>query len=553
MRLRTSFACGVILCSLAATPVAAVEPDAPEQLITRLDAVGYEVMKRLEAGFHAKTDYIKNEHGALVEYYSDHDNRPVWVDTGGLTDKARAIMQEIAKAGDYGLNAADYALPELERAAEGEQLPLAKLADAEVMISHAALAYVRDARGGRIPPRTLSRNLDPTLDIPDPLKVMEEIVETDDPAAFLRGFQPQHPQFEALRQVLLRTRGGSATEKRIAVPKGPVIKPGESHKQVAIIRKRLKVDVPERDGRTLFPEQVFDSELEMAVKAFQKSHGLTADGVIGPATRRAMNARPKNKVKTILANMERWRWIPVEDKLHVRVNVPEFLVRVHDGEKIIHSERVVVGKLKNSTPVFSGEMDRIVFNPYWNVPNSIKVEEILPYLRRGGGGWFFSSSSRPAVLRRHNLYVKYRGRSVDASSVDWRRVDIRKFHFYQPPGGPNVLGVVKFMFPNKHDVYMHDTPTKELFVRSSRAYSHGCVRVRNPLKIAELLLSRDSGWSRGRINATVRSGKNSPVKLNNKVPVHVTYFTARARADGSVVYFGDLYGHDTRIARALKF
>ena len=552
MRLRKSFACGVVLCALAAAPAGAVEPEAPEQLITRLDAVGYEVMKRLESSFHATTDYVKNEHGALVEYYSDHDNVPVWVDRHGLTDKARAIMKEIAKADDYGLNADDYPLPELERAPEGERIPVAKLADAEVMISHAALAYVRDARGGRIPPRTLSRNLDPTLDIPDPLKVMETIVETDDPAAYLRSFQPQHPQFEAFRKIMLRLRGGGGKEKRIAVPAGPVIKPGESHKQIAIIRKRLKVpakvDAPEDEAR---PE-VFDSELEKAVKAFQKSHGLSADGIIGPATRRAMNARPKNRIKTILANMERWRWIPVETSVHVRVNVPEYLMRVYDGDKVIHSERVVVGKVKNATPVFSDEMETIVFNPYWNVPNSIKIEEILPYLRRGGGGWFFGSS-RPAILQRHNLYVKYRGRSVDASSVDWGRVDIRKFHFYQPPGGPNVLGVVKFMFPNKHDVYMHDTPTKGLFQRGVRAYSHGCVRVRNPLKLAELLLSREDGWSRGRINATVRSGRNNHVKLSRKIPVHMTYFTARVRSDGSVAYFGDLYGHDARMARALKF
>lgn len=559
MRLQISAACGLILCAVIAGPAAAAEPGAPEQLITRLDAVGVEVQKRLAASFRAGSEshYEKIEHGALVEYYAEHADTPVWVDADGLTDRARAVMRELARAADYGLNSKDYALPKLEAAKGGEKPSSVKLAEAEVMLSHAVLAYVRDARGGRMVPGSISRNLDPTLHLPDPLEVMEKIAERDEPASYLVDFHPKHPQFEALRKVLLQIRGG-VEEKKVVIPKGPLIRPGDSHKQVALLRKRLKAPAAQSDDGKKAAANRYGSELVKAVKAFQKSRGLNAEGIVGPATRRALNARPRHSGRTILANMERWRWLPDDtvDRLNVQVNVPEFTMRVFEGLKPIHTERVVVGKTKNATPIFSDQMETIVFHPYWNVPNSIKVKEILPNLRRNvlGGGWFGGYSRGDArFLARNELYVKYRGRPVDPSSVNWSSVDIKRYHFYQKPGGGNVLGVVKFMFPNKHAVYMHDTPTKHLFAKPVRAYSHGCMRVRNPQRLAELLLAKDSGWSKGRVSKAVQSKVHRPVKLQKPIPVHVTYFTARVSEKGKVRYFGDLYGHDARMAKALKF
>jgi murein L,D-transpeptidase YcbB/YkuD len=565
MRLLKSAACGLIFCSVIAGPATAVEPDAPEQLITRLDAIGFEVQKRLSASFKAdsETEYEKTEHGALVEFYADHAHDPVWVTVDGLTDKARSVMKELARAEDYGLNSDDYDLPELDAPKDGKKRALTALAETEVTLSRSVLAYARDARGGRLPPQSLSKMLDPTLNLPDPLEVMEEFAKRDDPAGYLRDFHPKHPQFEALRKVLLEVRG-SKEEKRIVIPNGPVIKPGETHAQIALVRQRLSVSVPERSGEPLFPAKVYDSKLEAAVRAFQKSHGLTADGIIGPSTRRAMNARPKARVKTILANLERWRWIPesADTELNVQVNIPEFRVRVFEHGKAILTERIVVGKTTNQTPVFSDQMERIVFHPYWNVPNSIKVEEILPHLRRrtsrsSGGFAFFdnivTTQGNPRWMAANNLRIKYRGKIIDSTQIDWNRVDIRKFHFYQPPGGPNVLGVVKFMFPNKHTVYLHDTPSKHLFARTVRAESHGCMRVRNPDMLAKVLLKRDAGWSAGRVDGAIRSQVHQPVQLKNPIPVHVTYFTAKVRPDGTVQYIGDIYGHDARMARALKF
>ena len=255
--------------------------------------------------------------------------------------------------------------------------------------------------------------------------------------------------------------------------------------------------------------------------------------------KRKKRRKPKTKLsKRLLYNMEMWRWMPLDlgDK-YVQANVPEYKVRVVKNHRIIHEERIVTGKVQNKTPIFSDHMETVVFHPFWGVPNSIKVKEILPSLVRGGN-----------VLQKQNLKISYGGRPVDPASVDWTRTDIRNFHVYQPPGRRNALGIVKFLFPNKHAVYMHDTPSKHLFKRRKRAYSHGCMRVRNPLKLAEVVLGADKGWNRLKINSLVRSGpKNNQVALNKKVPVHVTYFTAHINEAGKPVLYNDIYGHEKRI------
>ena len=232
------------------------------------------------------------------------------------------------------------------------------------------------------------------------------------------------------------------------------------------------------------------------------------------------------KIRLILINMERWRWLPHDlGAFYVNVNIPEFMVRVVEDGKLVHTARVVVGKPDKQTPVFSDEMQEIVFNPYWNMPNSIKTEEIRPYIREEGG-WFGGGGWNTAVLERHNLRVNIGGREVDPSRIDWNRIDIRTLNIYQPPGPDNVLGNVKFVFPNKHDVYMHDTTQKFLFAKPVRAESHGCMRVQNPDQLAAVLLKQDQGWGAGANRlGHPRTAYDQHVALQQKIPVYITYFT----------------------------
>jgi L,D-transpeptidase YcbB len=208
-----------------------------------------------------------------------------------------------------------------------------------------------------------------------------------------------------------------------------------------------------------------------------------------------------------------------------------------------------VGKPDKQTPIVSDEMQEIVFNPFWSVPNSIKVEEIKPYLREETA-WFFGGWST-SVFERHGLHISYAGREVDPASVDWNSVDIRSLEIFQPPGPDNVLGRVKFVFPNKHDVYMHDTTQKDLFAKAVRAESHGCVRVQNPDELAAIVLDYDQGWSAARVASAIETGYDQHIVLNRKIPVHITYFTVWVNDDGSMSAFDDLYGHDARMAAAL--
>lgn len=499
---------------------------------------------------------------ALVAYYGERKGAPLWVSSAGFAAKGNATLDEIAKADDWGLTASSFQLPKLIAGAGTDVL-----ADAEARLSLAVAKYARHARGGRIDPTKLSKHIDVQPPLIAPKQVMEQIAEAPEPAAYLRSLHPKHPQFEALRHALLKLRAPQAAAAAeparpvaevVRIPDGKLIKPGASHPDVALLRKRLKV--PAASGT---PETLYDAMLQTAVRVFQSEHGIDDSGVVNAKTRRALNGaialavekvKPDKEAERLVLNMERWRWLPTElGDLHVWDNVPEFMMRVSKGEKTIHQEKIIVGKTNTPTPTFSARMQYVIFHPEWGVPDSIKVKEILPYLRPSNEFSFFGGSTTDTrVLQRHNLRVSYNGRPVDASQVDWSQVDIRRYTFIQPSGGGNVLGVVKFRFPNKHDVYMHDTPQRDLFSQSKRMFSHGCMRVHNPQRLAEVVLGEDQGLSPEKVKDLIAHGSKTEITLKSPIPVHVTYMTAVADESGKVQYFSDVYGHDQRLQLALS-
>lgn len=513
---------------------------------------------KVRAALNDRPDELRPEDRAaaesLIAYYETNDDKPIWISNGTLNAKAKAAIDEIKKADDWGLEANKYDLP-LMSDIESEEAA----AEAELQLSLAVLSYARDARGGRIPEPTkqLSSYIDRAPQLLDPAEVMSQLAAASDPAKTLRGFHPQHPQFEKMRQRMLALRNETAeTETVTRIPAGPVLGLGRKHANVVLLRERLEVPKPEpkvieevtEDGdlrvvRKPVDETVFDKPLADAVKAFQKEKGLYADGMVGPRTRAALNDIEVPSPEKIRANMEQWRWMPTDmGAYHIWVNIPEFMVRVIKNGEIVHEERVITGLTDKQTPLFSDEIELVTLNPSWGVPNSIKVNELYPSLARGG-----------SYFRKQGLRLYKNGRQIDPYSVNWSTTDIRKFDVKQPPGKANVLGAVKMSFPNKHLVYMHDTPTKHLFNASSRTFSHGCIRVRDPMRLAELILEADQGMTPEDVHDMRGSGKvEKPIKLESMVPVHITYFTSWIDDDGTELRFKDVYGHEQRIVLALE-
>jgi murein L,D-transpeptidase YcbB/YkuD len=528
-----------------ASPAQAVEPDAPDELITRTDAIYFALQDKL-SNKARDLGADKPEQIALSAYYGNRSGNLLWVTENGLTSRVAALRKVVAQAEDWGLNAGDYNVTDSDGFKRYSGQPAEWLADAELRTSLTAILYARHAQAGRVDPASLDAEfLDFRPARPDPLAIMKGLADAGDRlGGFLESFHPTHEQFRLLKQKLAEMRGGRGPARNaVKIPDGPSLKPGISHPQVALLRQRLSVPAMRDVMSDGPPEEYFDDSLADAVAAFQQQSGIAGRGVVNAATRAALNKGVSTAgTAQILINMERWRWEPRElGARHLYVNIPEFLVRLMDGGRLVHEERIVVGTAKNRTPAFSDEMEYVVFNPYWNVPESILLKEMLPVARRN-----------PEFFARNQLEVVWQGRrTVDPYMVDWENVNPQKVLVRQVPGPSNALGVVKFLFPNKHSVYMHDTPSKNLFNQSVRAYSHGCMRVRNPVKFAEILLS-DQGWSPSKVRSALDTTEDYQVTLDRKLPVHIMYFTLWADKSGRLQEFGDIYDYDDRLKVAMR-
>ncbi|HMN37170.1 MAG TPA: L,D-transpeptidase family protein [Hyphomicrobium sp.] len=531
-----------------APPPLAVPATPVEQPAVAVNGKLYLPIKRYfdTKGATALATFDGQDRAALAAHYEKTLGEALWVTRDGFNDGARALMAQIAKADEWGLASADYKLPGL--AATGVNYDYARLIEAEVGLSLVAMEYARHARGDRIddPTQLLSSYIDRKPQIIERSKIIADLIAAPDKAAYLRSLHPKHPQFEALRRKLaeLRAKKRAGAELEL-IPDGPKITPGKSHASIAALRRRLNTRTPGANSEgTAMDETYYDKDLAAAVIDYKRKNGIEpANSTITPALRASLNRQGRLDEEALLANMEEWRWMPEDlGETYVWVNIPEFLVRVVKQGQIIHEERIVTGRYETQTPIFSHEMKTVVFQPTWNVPESIKVNELLPELRAGRN-----------PIAGQGLRVERNGRTVNARDVDWSRQDIRNYHIYQPPGRSNVLGVVKFLFPNKHAVYLHDTPAKKLFDQKIRTFSHGCMRVRNPLQLARVIMAEDKGWDQDKVDELIASGpEDNDVALDKPMPVHITYFTMWVNEGGDVSAFPDVYGHEKRIKLGLN-
>jgi murein L,D-transpeptidase YcbB/YkuD len=531
-----------------AAPASAPEASAPVVIAPPLDDLGRAIKAALSARYQSLERGTRAFAAArdLYYFYGARHFAPLWVHQDGtkppvFSATAEKIITVFKAAEREGFNPADYLTPDIDIAAAGSDP--AKLAKLEAAFSSAALRYAADAFGGRVRPRDVDPDWTITPKRLDEAKTLIDLATSAEPDKLLLALSPTQPEFLGLKSALAKFYDGTVVDAAILIPEGELLKPGMQDERVTLLRQRLQVaepEVPETAGAEAKADITYDQPLVQAVEAFQADLGLNADGVIGPATIAALNGASATTKEDIIANMERWRWEPNDfGVFEVTVNIPEFRLWIVNKGDIAYTTRVVVGRPENRTPVFNDEIEHIVVNPYWNVPPSIAVNEIKPALVKN-----------PGYLSSQNMEMLYSGKVVNASAIDWSSTNINQFQIRQLPGDGNALGRVKFLFPNVHDVYLHDTPSKSLFSRSFRAYSHGCVRVENPLEFADALLAEEPGLDRASLEALF-GPKERWVTLKSSIPVHITYFTLRVDPDGTIRSYGDVYGANRKIIELL--
>lgn len=483
----------------------------------------------------------------LYFFYGARHFEPLWLVEGedgkvAFSERAEKILEVFRHAELEGFRPGDYLTPDLDVAAAGSDP--ARLAGLETAFSAAAVRYAQDAYGGRIAPTDVSKLWTITPRRIDEAEMLLKLAASDEPDRILLDLSPKYREFQQLKAALAKFYDGSVVDEAVSIPDGPLLKPGARDERVTLLRQRLDVpepDIPETAGVAAAADLNYDLPLVEAVKAFQESLGLTADGVVGPATVAALNGGSATTKDDIIANMERWRWQPDNfGDFHVHVNIPEFRLVIMDRGKQHYTTRVVVGTPKHQTPMFFDEIEHIVVNPYWNVPASIASNEIAPALARN-----------PGYLAGQNMELLQGGKVINAAAIDWSTANIRNFHIRQRPGAGNALGQIKFLFPNQHDVYLHDTPSKSLFQRSFRAYSHGCVRVQNPMEFAGALLALEPNVTVASLESMFGNSERW-VNLGTHIPVHLTYFTLRVDEDGTIRSYGDVYGLNERLITLLN-
>jgi L,D-transpeptidase YcbB len=477
----------------------------------------------------------------LKAYYGADSAAFIWVSDGGLTTSGAELVAAIAKSDSDGLNPKDYTELAFEALTglSGEE----DEAGAELALSQSYMKLARDLSAGRTSPSLNATNVVIERKVIDPKKWLD-IARNSGTAAAVQALRPRHPQYGKLRQLLSTYRNFESLGGWEPVAAGPSLKPGMRDTRVAAMRASLAARGYK--GLSTPDATLYDPALLNAVKTFQLNNGVLDDGAVGKGTIAILNIPVEDRIKQIIVNMERWRWLPNDlGARHVLVNQAGFEMFLTDKGKTIDHRRVIVGKPFHETPMFSDRIGYAEFNPTWTVSADIAFAEFLPKLR-----------ADPGYLAA-NDYVIYSSWAegappIDPYSVDWNAVAGKfPYRIVQQPGPKNALGVVKFMFPNKFNIYLHDTPSRQLFAKTGRAFSHGCIRVNKPMDFAEKLFGLDQGLSRNSLDAIVKTGKLTRVGLKSKVPVHLTYFTIWIGDEGRTSFFADIYGRDGVVSNLL--
>jgi murein L,D-transpeptidase YcbB/YkuD len=476
----------------------------------------------------------------LPEFYSRRGFQPVWTDP----TRAEGLLEGLSAAEEDGLEPEDYFVTQLS-GMNGGAADAARAADRDLLLTEALIRYAYHRRFGKVNPQTMEpdwnfrREFAPGA---DPVTLVEQIIAADLPVAYLDGRIPRGPWYRRLQDALGRYRAIAATGGWPPIPSGPTLHPGDRDARVPILRERLQASGDLAGAAAPAEPELLDEELTEAVRRFQGRHALATDGVIGPTTLAALNVPVEDRINQLRLSLERARWVAASvTPDFVAVNTASFEIGLVKGGDLVWRSRVVVGREARQTPIFRGDLQYLVLNPTWTIPPTILRKDILPKVKED-----------PDYLAREKITVLDRnGRAVDPATVNWRSYSRGiPYTLRQEPGPENSLGRIKFMFPNEHSVYLHDTPARQLFEKPERTFSSGCIRVDDPLQLAELVLD-DPQWTRATLEEAIATGKTRTVRLARPMPVLILYWTALAEADGTARFFRDIYGRDARLLAAL--
>lgn len=490
----------------------------------------------------------------LNQLYQENGLKPLWIEAGKPSPQAIAMVSSLRNAGDRGLDSADYDADLLAKwlNAQGLAANPRQIAALDVGLSLSTMRYVSNLYRGRINPKLVDFGLSvepKKADLPD---LIRKISRSADPKALVDDMEPKLPIYQALKEALVHYRA-LAKETPVPTVTFPAkFSPGAHHKDIPALRRYLSAlgDL-KTPAAGQADSDLYDDELVAAVKSFQERHGLAADGVIGKGTVAAIHVPLADRVRQIQLGLERLRWLPADIRgLYLMVNIPSFqLFGSRNGDGFGHHDiqmNVIVGSSVNGrhTPVFHADMSYVIFHPYWNVPFNIAARELVPALRRN-----------PGYLARNNMEI-VSGFATDAPAYAPTRQNIEMLatgalKIRQKPGPGNALGLVKFAFPNHNNIYLHSTPSKGLFQRARRDFSHGCIRVQDPVKLAEWVLAEQGEWTRQRIEAAMAARTPKTVRLNQPIPVYIFYSTVLADRGGRASFYDDIYGHDRTLQTLL--